>query len=506
MLEEESCNICYLSLVSPEEQLALTIDKAALPVITSTNSTTPLRTRSKTHAEHQKLAAKVGLLSCNHYFHFQCIMCWANRSSTCPLCRQEFRSISIRDRPDSDEIKCVLVQHRSAPSDDHTSVDDTVTSTDDELAAISWLPCRVCDSNGNDSELLICDECEATYHSSCLGFDTIPQGDWYCPDCMYIISQWQSTNRRARDTHDYNATPFSLRESAGLRYRRHLGPRRAALAALEVISHRHTSSSSAMRSPYMLRSRTSNGRAQTSALTAVPSLLRNETTPPPTDTLQISPEEQQAWGMFEQARTLGSDPALVSPSTTTVAGTSSTSSASSTSSTSPITTRTRRRLPRRSLHNAGESAGNSSLSSTTPELLRVNSSSSPMNYASQESTPTRVSRRVNQMLEEIRSPATSQPIIRYNRALVIDDSSYSSASSSGQTTPPRVSFEQKQEVQSFVRDKLRPLHRQRRLRSREYTAINKTVSRMVYAYMSECGEAEETNWKEYADELLQKYI
>ena len=46
-------------------------------------------------------------------------------------------------------------------------------------------PCAACGSADDPGRLLLCDECDAAYHTSCLDppLDASPPGDWFCPKC-----------------------------------------------------------------------------------------------------------------------------------------------------------------------------------------------------------------------------------------------------------------------------------------------------------------------------------
>lgn len=44
--------------------------------------------------------------------------------------------------------------------------------------------CSICHFGG---ELILCDLCPAAFHGSCLSFNGIPSGDWYCPSCCCKI-------------------------------------------------------------------------------------------------------------------------------------------------------------------------------------------------------------------------------------------------------------------------------------------------------------------------------
>ena len=45
-------------------------------------------------------------------------------------------------------------------------------------------PCPVCEKDDNEDVLLLCDNCEMPYHTYCLGLDSIPMGQWLCPECV----------------------------------------------------------------------------------------------------------------------------------------------------------------------------------------------------------------------------------------------------------------------------------------------------------------------------------
>ncbi|KOS17004.1 PHD and RING finger domain-containing protein [Escovopsis weberi] len=35
--------------------------------------------------------------------------------------------------------------------------------------------------------LLLCDSCDAVYHTYCIGLDDVPEGDWYCMECAHLL-------------------------------------------------------------------------------------------------------------------------------------------------------------------------------------------------------------------------------------------------------------------------------------------------------------------------------
>ncbi|XP_058198823.1 uncharacterized protein LOC131314298 [Rhododendron vialii] len=44
--------------------------------------------------------------------------------------------------------------------------------------------CTVCHAGG---DLILCDQCPSSFHTSCLGMKDVPDGDWFCPSCCCQI-------------------------------------------------------------------------------------------------------------------------------------------------------------------------------------------------------------------------------------------------------------------------------------------------------------------------------
>ena len=51
---------------------------------------------------------------------------------------------------------------------------------------VEEVKCEGCGSGECDEELLLCDGCDASYHTFCLDppLAFIPPGDWRCPSCV----------------------------------------------------------------------------------------------------------------------------------------------------------------------------------------------------------------------------------------------------------------------------------------------------------------------------------
>ncbi|XP_032234874.2 remodeling and spacing factor 1 [Nematostella vectensis] len=61
-------------------------------------------------------------------------------------------------------------------------------------------PCARCFSNVQPDTILLCDKCDAAYHTACLRppLLTIPQGDWFCPFCQQLALLERLKERRNR--------------------------------------------------------------------------------------------------------------------------------------------------------------------------------------------------------------------------------------------------------------------------------------------------------------------
>jgi hypothetical protein len=76
----------------------------------------------------------------------------------------EMADLGLRIRAEKKNIS-----HETETDDD----DDDIESDDDDR-------CAICDEGG---ELLICDNCEKSYHLHCVELEEVPDGEWFCPDC-----------------------------------------------------------------------------------------------------------------------------------------------------------------------------------------------------------------------------------------------------------------------------------------------------------------------------------
>jgi hypothetical protein len=65
--------------------------------------------------------------------------------------------------------------------------------------------------------LLLCDNCDNGYHTFCLtpSLPSVPQGDWFCPDCAPLMETKENTNYyRIQDDEEDEQAAIEARELA----------------------------------------------------------------------------------------------------------------------------------------------------------------------------------------------------------------------------------------------------------------------------------------------------
>ncbi|KAK7416413.1 hypothetical protein QQX98_005229 [Neonectria punicea] len=121
---------------------------------------------------------------CNHIIHDSCIRSWAQKTNTCPICRNPFHSVRVYNGVDGSEICEYDVQDKKqvAEFDVQQWLGDNPEEEEEQ-----GNPCPVCNSAEREDVLLLCDSCDAAYHTHCVGLECIPDGDWYCMECSHLF-------------------------------------------------------------------------------------------------------------------------------------------------------------------------------------------------------------------------------------------------------------------------------------------------------------------------------
>ncbi|CAD6203300.1 unnamed protein product [Miscanthus lutarioriparius] len=132
-------------------------------------------------SEEQRATIQGVLNCCSHYFCFACIMEWSRVESRCPLCKQRFTTITKSSKVDLGlgvRKAVIKVEER----------DQVYQPTEEEIRR--WLDpyenvvCIECNQGGDDSLMLLCDICDSSAHTYCVGLGReVPEGNWYCGGC-----------------------------------------------------------------------------------------------------------------------------------------------------------------------------------------------------------------------------------------------------------------------------------------------------------------------------------
>uniref|UniRef100_A0A1B6E1Q4 PHD and RING finger domain-containing protein 1 n=1 Tax=Clastoptera arizonana TaxID=38151 RepID=A0A1B6E1Q4_9HEMI len=108
---------------------------------------------------------------CDHTFCSECLQEWAKRNPSCPIDRQPFSLILVRQHVDGEVIDRIKIDNW--PRFESLDVYIDLTS------------CQMCGLGDREDIMLLCDRCDLGYHMDCLNppLTEVPEGNWYCPYC-----------------------------------------------------------------------------------------------------------------------------------------------------------------------------------------------------------------------------------------------------------------------------------------------------------------------------------
>ncbi|KAG9453614.1 hypothetical protein H6P81_006518 [Aristolochia fimbriata] len=96
---------------------------------------------------------------------------------------------------------------------DGLTLHDLSISLSKELATVNYNDSDdKCTKCGEEGELLICDgKCGRAFHIVCLGLQSVPEGDWFCPHCKDKHVSRKKTNRTHKEKHAPGPLTIRLR-------------------------------------------------------------------------------------------------------------------------------------------------------------------------------------------------------------------------------------------------------------------------------------------------------
>lgn len=89
------------------------------------------------------------------------------------------------------EPKVAVAHVSEGPVDAPLTRSATAEKPEDKLQTAPWQDndtCRVCGVDEDYESIMLCDRCDAEYHTYCLNppLDNVPEGNWFCPECVAL--------------------------------------------------------------------------------------------------------------------------------------------------------------------------------------------------------------------------------------------------------------------------------------------------------------------------------
>ncbi|KAI1384456.1 uncharacterized protein F4822DRAFT_433003 [Hypoxylon trugodes] len=115
---------------------------------------------------------------CGHALHDACLREWTGKANSCPICRQAFHLVHVYDKLGGTQLSSYKVEDKKQVVEF-----DPQAWLDDNPEIEESRPCPICHRTDDEDVLLLCDSCDAPYHTHCVGLDSVPRGHWFCFEC-----------------------------------------------------------------------------------------------------------------------------------------------------------------------------------------------------------------------------------------------------------------------------------------------------------------------------------
>ncbi|EGR52231.1 uncharacterized protein TRIREDRAFT_43817 [Trichoderma reesei QM6a] len=171
MSEPDQCIICLDPLPRPSAATDGAVNAAAASIAEAVEG------------ESSYLDIVAALDGCDHIIHDACIRSWAQKTNTCPICRNPFHTVRVYNGVDGIAVSTYEVEDKKQVAE--FDVQQWLGENPEEEEEESN-PCPICNSAEREDILLLCDGCDAAYHTHCIGLDYIPEGDWFCMECAHL--------------------------------------------------------------------------------------------------------------------------------------------------------------------------------------------------------------------------------------------------------------------------------------------------------------------------------
>ncbi|KAL3305739.1 phd-finger domain-containing protein [Colletotrichum asianum] len=194
MTEPDQCIICLESLQPPSLHQPDSANGSGPTALPAAPAAAPPSTRATKQAVYQRIDSDIEILEdennliatlvgCNHVVHDRCIRSWAKNSNTCPICRTPFNEVSLSSELNGPSVDSYAVQDKKQEQefDIHRWLEENPEGREESEPAVV---CPVCESSDHEDVLLLCDGCNAAYHTHCIGLPEVPESEyWFCFEC-----------------------------------------------------------------------------------------------------------------------------------------------------------------------------------------------------------------------------------------------------------------------------------------------------------------------------------
>lgn len=154
----------------------------ATAATTSTAATASANNNNESPSDKENVAV---IQVCGHTLHNECLKEWSGKANSCPICRQTFHSVHVFDKIGGTLLSTYKVEDKKqvADYDARTLLEEIPVLEDEDIST----PCPVCNLADDEDVLLLCDGCDTPYHTHCIGLDGVPEGAWFCMECVSLF-------------------------------------------------------------------------------------------------------------------------------------------------------------------------------------------------------------------------------------------------------------------------------------------------------------------------------